>query len=463
MTRIARRAPLIVAAIASALVLAYFLLHPEIARDPVVPSDVPALAAWLHDHPADAIAGSKLSVLALDSDVQQRRALWLASHEHASYLSPLRPNAAAGFVRAGLFHWYELNDVDRKRVLDAAAPLMHQPRFFSRLFEPIWNLTRDFDYLRRVAPDSVAVLDDLRRLALMRGLFPQYRETREALRRRTLAEVQARRAAGASLNELLETVPQHLDAADAPIARAILEELDRRPFEPEQINGRIDGAVTLALDHDFGPLTGIAPLVEIRGPLRDVTRARAALAIHNPTLASRVEITTEVPGMAEWTPYHLERAIFEAKKGDAAAAEGQLREAQQNVMTSDVAATQLEVATLLGNPSKVAAARAQLAELSARPISWSNTCTPNEICTSASTSRYLFDAHETIPITLTSSQGDETPAYVEIYVNDALAAEGEVRVSRRFELKPGAGLQRIEVRLVNRTTRNNLQRRLRLS
>jgi hypothetical protein len=463
MTRTSRRVLLIVVAIGSAALLAYFLTHPEIARDPVVPNDVPALASWLRDHPADAIASSKISVLALDSNVQQRRALWLASHEHASYLSPRRPNAAAGFVRAGLFHWYELNDVDRKRVLDAAAPLMHDQHIFGRLFEPIWNLTRDFGYLRRVAPDSVPVLDDLRRLALMRGLFPQYRETREAMRRRILAEVQARRATGASLNELLETVPRPLDAADAPVAHAILEELDRRPFEPEQIHGRIDAVVTLALDHDFGPLTGIEPLLEIRGPLRDVTRARAALAINNPTLASRVEITTEVPGVAEWAPYHLERAIFEAKKGDAAAAEAQLREAQQDTMTADVAATQLEVATLLANHAKIAAAQARLTELSTQPIAWSNTCTPTEICTFATTSLYVSNANEIIPITLTASQGDETPAYVEIYVNDALAAEGEVRVARRFDLKPGAGLQRIEVRLVNRTTRNNIQRRLRLS
>lgn len=463
MTRNNRGFLLTLTAASAATLLAYFLTHLELARDPVTPQEPAALAKWLSEHPADAIAASALSDAALDSNVPRRRELWLASFAHASHLSPRRPNAAAGFVRAGLFHWYELGDGDRNRVLEVAAPLMRQPRFFERMYKPIWSLTRNFAYLRRVAPETLNALDALRELAVVRGLFPEYREVREAMRRRRLEELQARRANMSHPGELLDFLPRTLDAADAPLARTLLEELDRKPFAPEQIGGRVEPVVVFALDHGLGPLQGLQPLLEIGGSLRDVTRARAALAIGNPTLASRVEITTEVAGAAEWMPYHLERALYEARKGDAAAAEAQLREAQQLGLTPGVAAAKLEVATLLGNGAAAAAARAELADFASHPPAWSNLCGPSELCSLGLAQRYVANAGQTIAITMSVSQSDETPPYVEVYANDVLVIEGEVRDTRTFAFKPGAGLQRLEIRLVNPMTRNGVQRRLRLS
>jgi hypothetical protein len=463
MTRHRRQIVIVLVATGAALLLAYFLTHPDVARDPVVPKDLNALAHWVSTHPADVIAASALSDAALDSNLPRRRELWRASFEHASHLSPLRPNAPAGFVRAGLFHWYELDDADRKRVLEVAAPLMKRSRFFERMYLPIWSLTHDFAYLRRASPNTINALETLRTLAVVRGLFPQYRELRETIRRRRVEELQKARATSAHPGELLDFAPQMLDAGDAPLAQAILDEMNRKPFAPEQIHYRLDPIVTLALDHQLGPLTGLEPLLETRGALRDVTRARTALALDKPALASRVEISTEVPAAAEWTPYHLERALYEARKGDAAASAAQLREAQHAGLTPSVASAKLEVATLVRNPALAEEARAELATLTATPPAWTNLCGRDELCSTAFTERFAATGDETMSITLTVSQSDETPPYVEVYVNDFLIAESEVRGSRTFTFNPGAGLQRIELRLVNRSTRNGVQRRLRLS
>ncbi|HEX7833723.1 MAG TPA: hypothetical protein VF787_28980, partial [Thermoanaerobaculia bacterium] len=69
MTRYRRQFVLVLVATGAALLLAYFLTHPEIARDPVVPKDLNALAKWVNTHPADVIAASALSDAALDSNL----------------------------------------------------------------------------------------------------------------------------------------------------------------------------------------------------------------------------------------------------------------------------------------------------------------------------------------------------------------------------------------------------------
>lgn len=463
MTTGSRRISLAMTAIVSALLLAFVLTHRDVLLDPVAPKDdVARIGHWLTQHPADAIAASELSDLALDSNVPQRRALWLASYEHAAHLSPLRTNAAAGFVRAGLFHWYELDDRDRQRVLDVAAPLMGRPRFFERLYMPLWSLTHNFAYLRRVAPRTLSALVGLNQLAVSRGLFREYRELRTAIRQRSLAELEAARANDVEPSELLKYAPQTPNASDVPIAKSILEELDRRPFTHDQINGRIEPMLTFALDHDLKPLGGIEPLLETRGTLRDVTRARAALALGNATLASRIEITTEIPGHAEWTPYHLERAIHDARSGDAASAQAQLRKAEMPGSSAQVVEAKLQVATILGDRAAMNAAQNELASFASQPVVWTNTCGGNDVCDWARTQRYFANG-ETMRIAMLVAQSDETPPYVEIYVDDALVAEGEVRVSKTFEIKPGEGVKTIDVRLVNRLTRNGIQRRVRLS
>ena len=103
---------------------------------------------------------------------------------------------------------------------------------------PLWQLTRDFAWLHANAPETTDARIALRDLAVARGLFGEYRVLREDIRARRMKEFAAQRAS-ADPATLLELVPDRLTAADEPLVRGILEELDRKPFDPEQIGARV--------------------------------------------------------------------------------------------------------------------------------------------------------------------------------------------------------------------------------
>ena len=184
--------------------------------------------------------------------------------------------------------------------------------------------------------------------------------------------------------------------------------------------------------HDIQPLTGILPLLDTPSKLRDVTRARAALDLNNATAATRIEIASAVTGAAEWEPYFLDRALFEARRREAAAADAYLVRAAVRGLSVPVLAAGEQAAMLLNNAKAAADYRRQLAARAKEPRTWSSGCGANELCGVASRDEYV--AGETLRLELTTTQSDETPPYVEIYVDDALRAEGEVRDSRVFEV-----------------------------
>ena len=291
MTRRTRRIGLWATLIASSLLLAAFVANGDLTRNEERPADAEALARWIAERPADWFAASALSDRSLDSGLPRRRELWRESHALARYLAPHRTTTAIGFVRAGLFHWYELGPADRKTVLDIAATLMRDPAVFTQLLRPLWDLTRDFQYLRRVAPPTLAALDELRAIAVTNGLFTDYRELRAALRAARLHAFNERRA-DLQPDEMLRLLPDPLVAADAPLVRAILEELDRRAYEPRQLGGRATGLAEFALDHGIQPLSALSPLVEEQGTMPGATRARLARALGDPAAAARIELTT---------------------------------------------------------------------------------------------------------------------------------------------------------------------------
>jgi hypothetical protein len=267
--------------------LAAFLANPDVARDPKPPSGVAGLARWIAAHPADWLAASALTDQALDSRLPRRFELWHAAYAHGRRLAPQQPNARAAFVRSGLMHWSELGASDRRVVLAACAPLLRDPAIFDVLRRPLWQLTRNFGYLRRNAPRSEGALGPLRDLALANGLFADYRELREELRQARLATFRAKRST-ASVSELLALVPQPIQAADEPLVREFLEELDRRSFELKEIDGRIEPVAAYALAHGLQPLAGMKPLIEEHGKLRDTTRARLARALGDTAAAMRI-------------------------------------------------------------------------------------------------------------------------------------------------------------------------------
>ena len=451
-----RRLLAVIAAASVALLLAFLALGLAPARKR--PDDVRGLASWIGTHPADWQAASDLTDKALDSDLPYRIDLWRQGYALGAWLAPRRTNPAAAFVRAGLFHWYELSPRDRQSVLDAAVPLLADEKLFVAMHESLWQLTNDFGYLRRVAPRTRASLERLRDLAVRTGRFDDYRAIRGQLRDARLQTVRARHAT-AGVAELLDLLPSPLTADDVPLVHEILAELDRRTFEPQQLDARIDTLTTFALDRHLRPLEGLSPLIDAPAPLHGVTRARLALALGQLPAATRVEATTGVSGSREWVPYYLERARFEAARRDRTLADGYLARAALSGATPPVLDAAREVASQFGD----AAEAARIENLLAAPAQreWEGSCGAQELCTTAATWRYVTGA--TLDVTAVVVQTDEVPPYVELYVDGSLAGEGAVSGTRTFQLEVPRGLHRIEARLVNRYTHGGIQRRVRLS
>lgn len=427
MTRETRQIILTLIAALSLLGLALFLTNIDLTRDARRPEELEALAGWLAQHPADWLAASAITDRSLDSalPLQRRLALWRNGYALANHLAPLRTNPTAGFVRAGLFHWYELPPPDRQAVLRAAAPLLRDPAVFTALHRPLWELTRDLSYLRRTAPQTLNALSMLRDLALTSGDFTEYRELRTALSTTRMETFRAKRAT-ATVAELTELLPQTITDADEPLVREILAEIDRRPFDVQHVGGRIEDLAVFAIRHDLKPLTALAPFLDLTGKLSFPTRARLAVALGDRDVATRVELLAGNTVTPDWTPYHLERAAFEEKQGETA-----------------MAALYRTRATVAAGPPRDV---------------WANTCGRDELCTSV-----FRDHTKSLRFKLSVAQSDEIAPYVEIYRDDVLIAEGEVRGEKAFTVDAPHGLHRTEVRLVNRVIRNGTQRRVRLS
>lgn len=462
MTRRVRILYMYAIAILTAVSAAAFVANRGLRHDPVAPNDVPGLATWLTAHPADWLAESALADQALDTSLPHRVELWHASYDLALHVAPLRPNPPAAFVRAGLFHWYELEPKDRKEVLDVAAPLLREPRFFGRVYIAFYDLTHDFAYLRRNAPPTENALAWLSELAITNGLFSEYRELREAQRLERWRTFQRERHSEHAA-PLVNYLPQRLDAHDEPLVRGVLEELDRKPVDAEHIAGRAEDLALFAMRHGLQPLSAFLPFIDRQGVLSNPTRARLALALNNADLASKVEITSTMTRTPEWMPYHLERALFEARSGDRAIADAYLARTALLGMDARVLTAAEEIARLGGDTQNAAGYHAKLIEESRQPRKWTETCGENELCDRAFARQYVADPEKKIRLEVSVGQSDQIPPYLELYVDDALVAEGEVQTTRVFEVPASPGLHRLEVRLVNRFTRNRIQRRVRLS
>ena len=420
MTRTARQVNLGLLIAVMATFFVAFVMNRDALGDAPRPQELDQLGSWIADRPADWLAASLLSDRALDSELPRRLELWRAAYAHASRLAPRRTNPAAAFTRGGLFHWYELAPPDRAAVLRAAAPLLRDQTLFLRMYRPLWELTGDFAYLRRNAPDTERALVALRDLAVMNGRFDDYRELRAVLPSKRLEIFQQRRAT-MTPPELIALLPQNITKPYEPLVRGVLEELQHRPLDAgnaASTRDRAEKLIAYALRHDIRPLDGLEALIETPS-MRASLRARLAIALGHDRKASAIELAGAMRD-PEWEPYFLERAAFEEARGDRAlAAHYRLR------AVADDGASQ-----------------------------WRGLCGTNEVCTSATR---VVDGPLTIDVQ--NAQSDEVPPYVEVYVDDALVDEGAVEERRRFN----AGKGRVELRVVNPLTRNRFQRRVRLS
>jgi len=366
----------------AAVTFVAFLGNLQLAHDPKRPEDAAGLALWLSDHPADWVAAATLADRSLDTNLPRRRDIWRGAAGLSSRLAPGRTNGDAGLVRAGFFHWAELGAADRTVVLEKAAPLLREdPRLFAVMVEPVWRLTHDLRWLRNASPGTLNATAMLRDLAAVNGRFADYRELRTAVQKKRVEEFLRRRDA-APTSDLIALLPERLDTGEQPLVQAILQEIEQRPFEYEQLKARADDLAVFAIDHRVQPLSALAPLLSMPGSLPEPTRIRLSHALNG----------------------------------------------------SD--APRLHPA-----PSGL----------------WQGTCSADEIC------KWAFKtAIGPARIVATAVQTDEVPPYLEIYVNEVLAAEGEVSDERTFEIASD-GEHRIEVRLANPRTRNGIQRRVRLS
>ena len=280
MSRTTRQILLAITALLMLSMLLAFLSMPAITRDANRPRELADLTKWLADHPADWLAASALSALALDGDAPNRLQLWRRSYAHARRLAPGRLNGATAFVRGGLFHWYELGDADRVEILNVAAPMLRDPTFFNQMHKPLWELTRNLDYLKRNAPPTDDALVKLREIAVTNGLFADYRALRTALARRKLAAFEADRD-HLTAEELIRILPSPLTRDDEPLARRVLDQLQRRPIDASNAAGLHEGGAELAeyaIRNNLRPLDGLEVLVETR-QVPAVTRARLAEAL----------------------------------------------------------------------------------------------------------------------------------------------------------------------------------------
>jgi hypothetical protein len=126
-------------------------------------------------------------------------------------------------------------------------------------------------------------------------------------------------------------------------------------------------------------------------------------------------------------------------------------------------ATRIKLAQALGlneRASQLAMASNDPRRVLPNESDWQGLC-EKDICTRA---WRMIEAEHGIGLTVETVHTDEVPAYVEIYVDDALRAEGEAGPRRDFVVPVGTpGRHRIEVVLANPMTRNLSQRSVRVA
>lgn len=448
MTRAANRRLLIAIAATCIVAAALYVTFEDVARDPVPPDDVAGMARWIAVHPGDWLTASILVDRSLDTSLPRRFELWRAAHTLATHLAPARRNAAAAAVRSGLFHWYELEEPDRRRVLESAVPLLRDKATFRELAGPLWLLTRDLALLRRANPGTPEALGQLRELAIANGLFDDYRGLRDDVRRARLAALEA----DPDAPDLYALLPRPIQVADEPLVLRILAKLRQHPLESF---GEAPAMIDYAIRHELRPLDGLRTAVH-SNELAPALRARLALALGMTEAAKQLEAANAVNGSRDWVPYFLDAARASARAGDSAGAQAYL--ARTGAANSDAA--MLAAAAEIGPADQAARARSTLAASHGQPRDWTGTC-GNDICSSASA--YVWGGGKT-SLAVHAVQSDEVAPYVEILVDDLLVAEGPVGDQRTFEVLLGdAKLHQVEVRLANPLTRNRVQRRVALS
>lgn len=416
----------VIAASMIAAVLSFAAIGPR-ARESA-PKKLPEIASWMASHPADFLAAAAITNQALDSGARERFELWREAHAHATALAPRRPYARSAFAKSGLSHWYELPPRDRRDVLRSTEPLLQEEGQFRILAQPLFQLTRDFEFLRRNRPESsLEAIDILSSIAATNGLFPQYRAMRSDAVSERRRELNAIRQT-ATPNELLALVPPHFDHDDEALVRQVLDELGRRPLDgmpPDPAT--VDHIVDYALRHGIGPLTGVDSVITTPGAASDVTRARLALVNGDVERASAIQIASNITDPAAWADYYDERAKVARRDGEA------------------TLASAYESRAFLGHSARQR---------------WRGLC--GEFICMRAQSELAAAQPRAVSVALAPQSPESVPAYVELYLDDTRVAESELPAEAKFDLGTlTTGTHVIGVRVANPFTPQARQRRIR--
>ena len=265
----------------------FVLDEPREDPDPL-PRESAQLARRLALSPTDWRAASAISEQALDGDSPDRVETWREAAAFAAQLAPHQEAARAGYVRAGLFHWDELGEADRRAVLVTLAPTLHTPANFYRLAGPLFELTGDLSLLRREQPHTVDTIAGLSWLAVMNGRFEDYRQLRrELVEARTHALIS--QLDNLSPSQIVVALPPHLTTDDQPMVLAALKALQKQPLEVDC--GRadlLDHLIDYAVGHNL-PLGGLKLAIREKIWASPFQRAELARALGDVATAQEID------------------------------------------------------------------------------------------------------------------------------------------------------------------------------
>jgi hypothetical protein len=286
-------------AISMAVLLVMFTLDPPHEERLPLPRNLRGLAERLLVHPTDWRAAGAVADHSLDSELPKRLEVWRSAHALAVTLAPHLEGPRTEYARAGLFHWYELAEADRREVLGALEPLLKDPRYFYATASPLFDLTGDLALLRRSRPPTFAATEWLRGLAVMNGRFADYRELRaEATLLRT-REISLR-LHSLPPSQLVASLPPNPTVDDGPLIAAALRALETRPLEVDC--GRpdvLEAVIDFALRHRLRPLDGLAPTISEKSWASAYARANLARALGRNETADEIGLQSPRPRQGE--------------------------------------------------------------------------------------------------------------------------------------------------------------------
>lgn len=244
-----------------------------------LPRETSKLAQRIASHPTDWQAANALAERALEEESPRRVQAWRAASELTMHLAPHFAVARHGFIRAGLFHWYELGPSERLAVLNELAPLLRDPAMFHRVGQPLFELTGDLAYLRRFGPHTIEATEGLRQIAATNGRFAEYRELRGELVALRTTEL-ARAFPSMAPSQIVASLPLHPTTADEPLLHAALRALHEQPLEVDSGHpDALEALIDYALRHRLSPLDGLAHVVNERTWASAFTRGQLARAL----------------------------------------------------------------------------------------------------------------------------------------------------------------------------------------